>query len=213
MHLYGRQYSTSKENSTFCFFRLESGAHRARVITKSGDLLKPKIEMSSLVRPAPRYAAGSSALPAEPTADLDLMAMYERKNARMDAELGKLQKKLDQAQKMLAQVTKVGQFRDITMGTMTIPLRYVYSFQDLDERHLAHPTSSGSPGGREDRSAYVLKLVRENDQLRKQVEEATGGHLPKRTKICIRGRSSSYHHHHHHHCFHSGKENVAPGGG
>ncbi len=188
---------------------MESGVHRARVITKSGDLLKPKIEMTSLVRPSPRYggslataasASASAAGTAATPTDLDLMAMYERKNARLDAELGKLQRKLDQAQKMLAQVTK-----------------------ELDDRNCLSAIPGGGAtgtgtGGKaksclkagEEKSAYVLKLVRENELLRSQLEGVTGGERHARPRVCLHGRTRSCHYHHH--CHHIGKENVAPGG-
>ncbi len=107
----------------FVVSRLESGANKARVITKSADLLKPKIEMSSLVRPCPRYSsareASVSASAVASAADLSLMAMYEKKNARLDAELNKLKKRLTQAQQMLAQVTQVHRWYTVTLNVVS----------------------------------------------------------------------------------------------
>ncbi len=85
---------------------MERGNQRARVITKSADLLKPKIEATSMVKPAPRYpaaASSSSAVPPSSSA-LDLIAMYERKNAQLKSEAEGLRERLEKERKKASQV-------------------------------------------------------------------------------------------------------------
>lgn len=117
--------------------RLESGMDKAKVVTKSPSMLKPKIEMTSLVKPAavrgvPKQSRSSK---------LDLLAIYEKKNARLDEELSHLQRKLSEAQKMMANLN-----RDLEKGP--------------------EPCSPEGPIDDSQKSAYMLKLIRENERLK-----------------------------------------------
>ena len=112
----------------------------ARVIVR-----QPKIEMTSLRKSRQRRP---SPPPEAPRVEFDLVTMYENRTEQLSEELGRMQKKLDEAHGNLVKMEKALEEREKTLDPL--------------------PPLAASE---EPQSAYMLHLIHENERLKKRMGE------------------------------------------
>ena len=151
----------------------------ARVIVR-----QPKIEMTSLRKPRQRRP---SPPPDAPRVEFDLVAMYENRTLQLSDELGRMQKKLDEAHENLAKVERALDERERTLDPLP-------------------PAASEEP-----QSAYMLHLIHENERLKKrmggadvhgrrvQIVDPPASSPARQLKSNPRSRSRHHSPHAHHH--------------
>ena len=76
----------------------------ARVVIKGKATARPKIEMSSVVRGRRNRAASADSDDHE---RLDLLAVYAKRNKKLDAELARMQAQLEEARRSLKEMENV----------------------------------------------------------------------------------------------------------
>ena len=118
----------------------------ARVIVR-----QPKIEMTSLRKPRQRRL---SPPPEAPKIEFDLVAMYDNRTRQLSEELGRMQRKLDEAHGNLAKMERALEERERTLDPLP-------------------PAAAEEP-----QSAYMLHLIHENERLKKRMmgEGGMDGH-------------------------------------
>ena len=98
--------SVGPSMGTVCACRLEAqtGNSVAHVVIKGKATARPKIEMSSVVRGRRDHAASASADDHE---RLDMLAVYAKRNKKLDAELARMQAQLEEARQSLNEMEHV----------------------------------------------------------------------------------------------------------
>ena len=98
--------------------KLELAGSRAKIVThrdKPTPVESPKIEMTSLVTNKPTHSSSSStssrgsstsSSSSSSATNLDLIAMYQKRNEQLDHDLRRLQQELDRAKEILSEVDK-----------------------------------------------------------------------------------------------------------
>ena len=110
--------------------KLELAGSRAKIVThrdKPTPIESPKIEMTSLVTNKPPHSSssstssrGSSTSSSSSTTNLDLIAMYQKRNEQLDHDLRRLQQELDRAKEILSEVDKQWHTGQISVSCVSI---------------------------------------------------------------------------------------------
>ena len=109
--------------------KLELAGSRAKIVThrdKPTPIESPKIEMTSLVTNKPPHSSSSStssrgsSTSSSSSTNLDLIAMYQKRNEQLDLDLRRLQQELDRAKEILSEVDKQWHTGQISVSCVSI---------------------------------------------------------------------------------------------
>ena len=109
--------------------KLELAGSRAKIVThrdKPMPIESPKIEMTSLVTNKPPHSSSSStssrgsSTSSSSSTNLDLIAMYQKRNEQLDHDLRRLQQELDRAKEILSEVDKQWHTGQISVSCVSI---------------------------------------------------------------------------------------------
>jgi len=173
-----RRQQLELEEKNKKILKMELNANKAKVVTQSERPLllnKPKIEMTRLVAGGgggggasrqPTAAAPSSPSPSSsstpPPPNLDVVAMYEKRNKQLDKETKRLRNDLNKAKELLSKAEKQW-FQHKQM-------------QNLDESKILEENSA--------KSAYMIKLLEDNNSMKHKIAD-----IERHSRTCFHGKT------------------------
>ncbi len=161
-------------------------SQKAKILTQHDRPHSPRMEMTSLVTQS-KQKDKEEHIYDEPER-IDVVSIYEARNKDLEQDLVHLQAELDKAKQMLANVEKY----------------WSQQMSDQDGNQAEQPFDLNDETSSQ-KSAYVVKLLEENKELRNRLES-----LEKAGDSCFHGKTlypgsqvtlgqHGHHHHHQHH--------------
>ena len=135
-------------------------SEKAQIVTQSDKKFKPRLEMTSLVSSSSNESKPSSSRSQAPDADqINVIGIYTQKNKSLENQVRNLQGELNTAKKMLASVEKY------------------WSQQAISDKQDGNIPEDPS------KSAYVVKLMKENESLKEKLSQLESG-----AQVCFHGK-------------------------